>query len=141
MTLPKLSHQNCQNTHTQKSVNQSQITNNPCLSGPGFVTIVPALHWTAIILKFNLMKCVCFSLTFVFQLPLMMSHLIQNFFTVFLQQKPTPLMAPSPTPPPHILYNPTQHMLSYAGFCPSGQTLPTYPNYTIPMQVNNGMLH
>ncbi|XP_030269411.1 transmembrane protein 255B isoform X2 [Sparus aurata] len=49
-------------------------------------------------------------------------------------QKPAPQMAPSPTPPPHILYNPTQHMLSYAGFCPSGQALPAYPNYPIPMQ-------
>lgn len=44
-------------------------------------------------------------------------------------------MAPSPTPPPHILYNPTQHMLTYAGFCPSGQTLPAYPNYPMPIQV------
>ncbi|XP_036950197.1 transmembrane protein 255B isoform X5 [Acanthopagrus latus] len=51
-------------------------------------------------------------------------------------QKPTPQMAPSPTPPPHILYNPNQHMLSYAGFCPSGQALPAYPNYPIPMQHN-----
>ncbi|KAG8001325.1 hypothetical protein GBF38_006943, partial [Nibea albiflora] len=52
-------------------------------------------------------------------------------------QKPTPQMAPSPTPPPHILYNPTQHMLSYPGFCPSGQALPAYPNYPIPMQHNS----
>ncbi|XP_051918717.1 transmembrane protein 255B [Hippocampus zosterae] len=44
-------------------------------------------------------------------------------------QKPTPAMAPSPAPPPHILYNPTQHMLTYAGFCPPGQNLPAYPNY------------
>uniref|UniRef100_A0A3Q3JRT6 Uncharacterized protein n=1 Tax=Monopterus albus TaxID=43700 RepID=A0A3Q3JRT6_MONAL len=43
-------------------------------------------------------------------------------------------MASSPAPPPHILYNPTQHMLTYAGFCP-GQTLPAYPNYPISMQV------
>ncbi|XP_062287045.1 transmembrane protein 255B [Scomber scombrus] len=52
-------------------------------------------------------------------------------------QKPTPQMAPSPAPPPHILYNPTQHMLTYAGFCPSGQTLPAYPNYPIAMQHNS----
>ncbi|XP_028440485.1 transmembrane protein 255B isoform X1 [Perca flavescens] len=52
-------------------------------------------------------------------------------------QKPTLQIAPSPTPPPHILYNPTQHMLTYAGFCPSGQSLPTYPNYPIPMQHNS----
>lgn len=49
-------------------------------------------------------------------------------------------MAPSPTPPPHILYNPNQHMLSYAGFCPSGQALPAYPNYPIPMQVRKNQL-
>ncbi len=70
-----------------------------------------------------------------FQLLLTISHLIQSIFTVFLQEKPKQQMAPSPTPPPHILYNPTQHMLTYAGFCPSGQTLPAYPNYPIPMQV------
>ncbi|XP_031179975.1 transmembrane protein 255B [Sander lucioperca] len=52
-------------------------------------------------------------------------------------QKPTLQIAPSPTPPPHILYNPTQHMLTYAGFCPSGQALPAYPNYPIPMQHNS----
>ncbi|XP_056134817.1 transmembrane protein 255B, partial [Lampris incognitus] len=47
---------------------------------------------------------------------------------------PAPQMSPSPAPPPHILYNPNQHMLTYASFCPSGQTLPAYPNYPIPMQ-------
>ncbi|XP_008291248.1 transmembrane protein 255B [Stegastes partitus] len=52
-------------------------------------------------------------------------------------QKPTPPVAPSPVPPPHILYNPTQHMLTYPGFCPSGQALPAYPNYPIPMQHNS----
>ncbi|XP_069029842.1 transmembrane protein 255B-like [Embiotoca jacksoni] len=51
-------------------------------------------------------------------------------------QKPAPQMAPSPAPPPHILYNPTQHMLTYTGFCPPGQTLPAYPNYPLPMQRN-----
>ncbi|XP_047436588.1 transmembrane protein 255B isoform X2 [Mugil cephalus] len=56
----------------------------------------------------------------------------------FKDMKPTPQMAPSPAPPPHILYNPTQHMLTYPGFCPSGQTLPAYPNYPpIPMQHNS----
>ncbi|KAG1939268.1 transmembrane protein 255B [Pimephales promelas] len=47
-------------------------------------------------------------------------------------------MTPSPAPPPHILYNPSQHMISYTGFCPSGQTLPAYPNYSLPMQHLNG---
>ncbi|KAM9408879.1 transmembrane protein 255B [Pholidichthys leucotaenia] len=54
-------------------------------------------------------------------------------------QKPAPQMAPSPAPPPHILYNPAQHMLTYVGFCPSGQTLPAYPNYPIPMQHNGNL--
>uniref|UniRef100_A0A3B3VGU5 Uncharacterized protein n=1 Tax=Poecilia latipinna TaxID=48699 RepID=A0A3B3VGU5_9TELE len=53
----------------------------------------------------------------------------------YKDMKPTAQIAPSPAPPPHILYNPTQHMLSYSGFCPSGQALPAYPNYPIPMQV------
>ncbi|XP_054588392.2 transmembrane protein 255B isoform X1 [Nothobranchius furzeri] len=52
-------------------------------------------------------------------------------------QKPARPVAPSPAPPPHILYNPTQHMLSYTGFCPPGQALPAYPNYPIPMQHTN----
>ncbi|XP_043091996.1 transmembrane protein 255B [Puntigrus tetrazona] len=47
-------------------------------------------------------------------------------------------MTPSPTPAPHILYNPTQHLITYTGFCPSGQTLPAYPNYPLPMQHLNG---
>uniref|UniRef100_A0A3P9B1J0 Uncharacterized protein n=1 Tax=Maylandia zebra TaxID=106582 RepID=A0A3P9B1J0_9CICH len=56
-------------------------------------------------------------------------------FYPFLQQKPAPQIAPSPTPAPHILYNPTQHMLTYPNFCPSGQALPAYPNYPVSMQV------
>ncbi|XP_061526169.1 transmembrane protein 255B [Phycodurus eques] len=52
-------------------------------------------------------------------------------------QKPTAPVAPSPAPPPHILYNPTQHMLTYAGFCPPGQNLPAYPNYPGPAQSNS----
>ncbi|XP_016115357.1 transmembrane protein 255B-like [Sinocyclocheilus grahami] len=47
-------------------------------------------------------------------------------------------MTPSPAPPPHILYNPTQHLITYTGFCPSGQTLPAYPNYALPMQHLSG---
>ncbi|XP_029000365.1 transmembrane protein 255B [Betta splendens] len=48
--------------------------------------------------------------------------------------KMAPQRAPSPAPPPHIMYNPTQHMLSYTGLCPPGQALPAYPNYLIPTQ-------
>ncbi|KAJ8003416.1 hypothetical protein DPEC_G00148090 [Dallia pectoralis] len=48
---------------------------------------------------------------------------------------PPSKMSSSPAPPPHILYNPTQHVMSYAGFCPNGQALPAYPNYpALPMQ-------
>ncbi|XP_029936955.1 transmembrane protein 255B isoform X1 [Myripristis murdjan] len=54
----------------------------------------------------------------------------------YKDMNPTPQISPSPAPPPHILYNPTQHMLTYAGFCPSGQTLPAYPNYPLPLQPN-----
>ncbi|XP_056595142.1 transmembrane protein 255B [Triplophysa dalaica] len=43
----------------------------------------------------------------------------------------------SPPPAPHIMYNPNQHMIAYGGFCPSGQTLPGYPSYSLPMQHMN----
>ncbi|XP_055062271.1 transmembrane protein 255B [Misgurnus anguillicaudatus] len=46
-------------------------------------------------------------------------------------------MSQSPAAPPHILYNPTQHLLTYGGFCPSGQTLPGFPAYGLPMQHMN----
>ncbi|XP_037545912.1 transmembrane protein 255B [Nematolebias whitei] len=52
-------------------------------------------------------------------------------------RKPSPPVVSSPAPQPHILYNPTQHMISYSGFCPVGPTLPAYPNYPIPMQHTN----
>uniref|UniRef100_A0A3P9L491 Transmembrane protein 255B n=1 Tax=Oryzias latipes TaxID=8090 RepID=A0A3P9L491_ORYLA len=55
----------------------------------------------------------------------------------YKDMKPPPQLAPSPAPPPHILYNPNQHMLSYSGFCPTPQALPAYPNYPIPMQVSS----
>ncbi|XP_060924604.1 transmembrane protein 255B [Limanda limanda] len=54
----------------------------------------------------------------------------------YKDMKPNPQLAPSPAPPPHILYNPTQHMLTYAGLC-SGQSLPAYPNYPMSMQHNS----
>lgn len=52
-------------------------------------------------------------------------------------QKPTRNIPPSPQPPPHILYNPNQHMITYASFCPPPQALPAYPNYPLPLQQNN----
>ncbi|XP_013858492.1 transmembrane protein 255B [Austrofundulus limnaeus] len=48
-------------------------------------------------------------------------------------RKPSPVVS-SPAPQPHILYNPTQHMISYSGFCPPGPALPAYPNYPVPLQ-------
>uniref|UniRef100_A0A672TTV8 Transmembrane protein 255B n=1 Tax=Strigops habroptila TaxID=2489341 RepID=A0A672TTV8_STRHB len=37
-------------------------------------------------------------------------------------------------PPPQILYNPAQQILTYAGFCPSAATISTYPSYPLPLQ-------
>uniref|UniRef100_A0AAV2LTB9 Transmembrane protein 255B n=1 Tax=Knipowitschia caucasica TaxID=637954 RepID=A0AAV2LTB9_KNICA len=54
-------------------------------------------------------------------------------------QKPTRCIPPSPAPPPHIMYNPNQHILTYASFCPP-QALPAYPNYPIPMPPNSGYI-
>ncbi|XP_055086006.1 transmembrane protein 255B [Periophthalmus magnuspinnatus] len=50
-------------------------------------------------------------------------------------QKPSRNVPPSPAPPPHILYNPNQHILTYASFCPP-QALPAYPNYPLPVPPN-----
>ncbi|KAF7668264.1 hypothetical protein LDENG_00025520 [Lucifuga dentata] len=79
---------------------------------------------------------------------LLWSSVVLNVFGMFVgiitaailggfknMQKQTPQPAPSPVPPPHILYNPTQHMLTYPGFYPPGPVLPTYPNYPIPVQL------
>ena len=60
-------------------------------------------------------------------------------FSVLPLQSPAPpqaSLAPSAAPAPHILYNPSQHMMPYNGFCPPGQALPLYPNYSMPMQVH-----
>ncbi|KAG7467029.1 hypothetical protein MATL_G00148890 [Megalops atlanticus] len=77
---------------------------------------------------------------------LLWSSVVLNIFGLFLgiitaailgafkDITPAPQSSPSPAPPPHILYNPTQHVLTYAGFCPSGQALPSYPNYPLPLQ-------
>ncbi|XP_061233713.1 transmembrane protein 255B isoform X7 [Neopsephotus bourkii] len=37
-------------------------------------------------------------------------------------------------PPPQILYNPAQQILTYAGFCPSAAAISTYPSYPLPLQ-------
>ncbi|XP_064902862.1 transmembrane protein 255B [Columba livia] len=50
--------------------------------------------------------------------------------------EPVPLsqIAFSAAPPPQILYNPAQQILTYAGFCPSAATISTYPSYPLPLQ-------
>ncbi|XP_020820872.1 transmembrane protein 255B isoform X1 [Phascolarctos cinereus] len=40
----------------------------------------------------------------------------------------------SAPPPPQILYNPAQQILTYAGFCPSTAPLPAYSSYPLPLQ-------
>uniref|UniRef100_A0A493TR00 Transmembrane protein 255B n=1 Tax=Anas platyrhynchos platyrhynchos TaxID=8840 RepID=A0A493TR00_ANAPP len=47
---------------------------------------------------------------------------------------PMSQIAFSAAPPPQILYNPAQQILTYAGFCPSAATISTYPSYPLPLQ-------
>ncbi|XP_044863229.1 transmembrane protein 255B isoform X2 [Mauremys mutica] len=49
-------------------------------------------------------------------------------------QAPLSQMAFSSAPPPQILYNPAQQILTYAGFCPSAAALPAYSAYPLPLQ-------
>uniref|UniRef100_A0A670XZH4 Transmembrane protein 255B n=1 Tax=Pseudonaja textilis TaxID=8673 RepID=A0A670XZH4_PSETE len=48
---------------------------------------------------------------------------------------PVSQIAFSSAPPPQILYNPAQQILTYAGFCPSATSVPHYPSYHLPLQV------
>lgn len=50
-------------------------------------------------------------------------------------QVPVSQIAFSSAPPPQILYNPAQQILTYAGFCPSAASVPHYPSYHLPLQV------
>ncbi|XP_063999754.1 transmembrane protein 255B [Pogoniulus pusillus] len=52
----------------------------------------------------------------------------------FKDMVPLSQIAFSAAPPPQILYNPAQQILTYAGFCPSAATIPTYPSYPLPLQ-------
>ncbi|XP_063248786.1 transmembrane protein 255B isoform X1 [Prinia subflava] len=52
----------------------------------------------------------------------------------FKDMVPLSQMAFSAAPPPQILYNPAQQILTYAGFCPSTATIPAYPSYPLPLQ-------
>ncbi|KAM6447398.1 transmembrane protein 255B isoform 2-T2 [Liasis olivaceus] len=47
---------------------------------------------------------------------------------------PASQIAFSSAPPPQILYNPAQQILTYAGFCPSAASVPHYPSYHLPLQ-------
>uniref|UniRef100_A0A8C5TL42 Transmembrane protein 255B n=1 Tax=Malurus cyaneus samueli TaxID=2593467 RepID=A0A8C5TL42_9PASS len=52
----------------------------------------------------------------------------------FKDMVPLSQIAFSAAPPPQILYNPAQQILTYAGFCPSPATISTYPSYPLPLQ-------
>ncbi|XP_051489304.1 transmembrane protein 255B isoform X2 [Apus apus] len=52
----------------------------------------------------------------------------------FKDMIPLSQIAFSAAPPPQILYNPAQQILTYAGFCPSAATISTYPSYPLPLQ-------
>ncbi|NXS34337.1 T255B protein, partial [Pomatostomus ruficeps] len=52
----------------------------------------------------------------------------------FKDMVPLSQIAFSAAPPPQILYNPAQQILTYAGFCPSAATISPYPSYPLPLQ-------
>ncbi|XP_068950163.1 transmembrane protein 255B isoform X2 [Petaurus breviceps papuanus] len=52
----------------------------------------------------------------------------------FKDMVPLSQMAYGSAPPPQILYNPAQQILTYAGFCPSTASLPAYSSYPLPLQ-------
>eukprot|EP00076_Gallus_gallus_P036941 XP_025002479.1 transmembrane protein 255B isoform X12 [Gallus gallus] len=52
----------------------------------------------------------------------------------FKDMVPMSHIAFSSAPPPQILYNPAQQILTYAGFCPSAATISAYPSYPLPLQ-------
>nr|XP_013809513.1 PREDICTED: transmembrane protein 255B [Apteryx mantelli mantelli] len=55
----------------------------------------------------------------------------------FKDMVPLSQIAFSAAPPPQILYNPAQQILTYAGFCPSAATISTYPSYPLPLQLKS----
>uniref|UniRef100_A0A5F8H3J9 Transmembrane protein 255B n=1 Tax=Monodelphis domestica TaxID=13616 RepID=A0A5F8H3J9_MONDO len=52
----------------------------------------------------------------------------------FKDMVPLSQMAYGSAPPPQILYNPAQQILTYAGFYPSTTPLPSYSSYPLPLQ-------
>ncbi|XP_062384543.1 transmembrane protein 255B [Sardina pilchardus] len=98
--------------------------------------------WDVIHLHRLLWACVVLNVTGVF-LGIVTAAILGAFRNVSPdppQASLAPCPPPPPLPPPHMLYNPTQHLMPYPGFCPPGPTLPVYPNYSIPMQHHNGCL-
>ncbi|XP_050189214.1 transmembrane protein 255B isoform X2 [Myiozetetes cayanensis] len=55
----------------------------------------------------------------------------------FKDMVPLSQIAFNAAPPPQILYNPAQQILTYAGFCPSAATISTYPSYPLALQPAN----
>ncbi|XP_048351476.1 transmembrane protein 255B isoform X3 [Sphaerodactylus townsendi] len=55
----------------------------------------------------------------------------------FKDVAPMAQIAFSSAPPPQILYNPAQQILTYTGFCPSAAAVPHYPSYHLPLQPIN----
>nr|XP_033806505.1 transmembrane protein 255B [Geotrypetes seraphini] len=52
----------------------------------------------------------------------------------FKDMIPLSQIAFNSAPPPQILYNPAQQILTYAGFCSSTSAIPTYASYPLPLQ-------
>ncbi|XP_037231618.1 transmembrane protein 255B isoform X3 [Falco naumanni] len=55
-------------------------------------------------------------------------------YDAYQTEVPLSQIAFSAAPPPQILYNPAQQILTYTGFCPSAATISTYPSYPLPLQ-------
>ncbi|XP_048828567.1 transmembrane protein 255B isoform X1 [Brienomyrus brachyistius] len=112
----------CCDLHSCGSEYHSQYYEYTGVSSCGDVMHLYRLLWAAVVL--NVLS--------VF-LGIVTAAILGAFKDIVLQNSAPPT-CPSPVPPPHILYNPTQHVLTYAGFCPSTQALPSYPNYPLPLQ-------
>ncbi|MEE6470411.1 hypothetical protein FKM82_008961 [Ascaphus truei] len=52
----------------------------------------------------------------------------------FKDMAPLSQLTFSSSPPPQILYNPAQQILTYTGFCSPTATLPSYASYPLPLQ-------
>ncbi|XP_042553105.1 transmembrane protein 255B isoform X1 [Dipodomys spectabilis] len=57
----------------------------------------------------------------------------------FKDMVPLSQLAYGPSPPPQILYNPAQQILTYTGFCPPPSTVPTCSSYPLPLQPSGAL--